>query len=204
MPCDVFDEIADHFDATRYKPWPETVEFLSGLKNNSLVLDGGCGNGRNLLAAEAAGHDALGLDVSLGMLRNARGKGGWRLVRGDLRALPFRAGTFDAALAIAVVHHIETEGGRVAALRELGRALRPGGLALVGVWAREQERLAGSCDTNGDAWVDWKTPDGVVRKRFYHLYDEAGFRGALEAAGLREERYFFRCDNHYAVVARQV
>jgi tRNA (uracil-5-)-methyltransferase TRM9 len=199
-PSQVFDEIADHFDATRYKPWPETVEFLLGLKSGSLVLDAGCGNGRNLLAAGAGGHSAVGLDASRAMLRKARAKGAWPLARADLRAIPFRGGAFDAALAIAVVHHVETEAGRLRALRELGRVLRPGGPALVGVWAREQERLAGACDANGDAWVDWKTPDGSVRKRFYHLYDESGFRSALASAGLREVRYFFRRDNHYAVV----
>ncbi len=162
----------------------------------------GCGNGRNLMAADVAGLDAVGVDLSAGMLRKAREKGGWPLVRADLRAVPLGGGTFDAVLAIAVVHHIDTEAGRLAALGELGRVLKPGGNALVGVWAREQERLAGACDENGDACVDWKTPDGAVRKRFYHLYDEAGFRGALKAAGLREVRYFFRCDNHYAVVGR--
>jgi ubiquinone/menaquinone biosynthesis C-methylase UbiE len=202
-PANVYDAIAEHFDATRYKPWPETVEFLRGLPPGSSVLDVGCGNGRNLVAAESAGHGCVGFDLSRAMLRTARGKGAWQLVQADARAPPFADGSFDAVLAIAVVHHVETEDGRVAAMREIGRMLKPGGAALIGVWAREQERLAGKCDAGGDAWVDWRTPDGRVSKRFYHLYTERGFRDALASAGLREGRYFLRCDNHYAVVSRR-
>jgi SAM-dependent methyltransferase len=176
------------------------LEFLTGLPKKSLVLDAGCGNGRNALAAEGLGHMVVGFDVSAAMLQKAREKCGCGLVRADARLVPFRDDIFDAALSIAVIHHLETEDGRLEALRELGRALKPSGRALIGVWAREQERLAEKCDANGDTWVDWKTPDGIVRKRFYHLYDEKGFRSALAAAGLREVRYVYRCDNHYAIV----
>jgi tRNA (uracil-5-)-methyltransferase TRM9 len=197
---EVYDEIAGHFDATRYKPWPETLEFLTGLPSGALVLDAGCGNGRNAVAAEELGHTVVGFDVSGAMLQKTREKCGCGLVQADARQVPFRDGAFDAALSIAVIHHLETESVRLDALREMGRVLKPGGLALVGVWAREQERLAGRCDGRGDALVDWKTPDGVVRKRFYHLYKEDEFRGALALAGLREMRYFYRCDNHYAIV----
>lgn len=196
----VYDVIAEHFDVTRYKPWPETLEFLMGLPKKSLVLDAGCGNGRNAVAAEELGHTVIGFDISGAMLLTAREKCGCGLVRADTTLMPFRDRAFDAALSIAVIHNLETEDGRQEALREIGRALKPGGLALVGVWAREQERLAEKCDATGDALVDWKTPDGIVRKRFYHLYTEKEFRGALALAGMREVRYFFRCDNHYAVV----
>ena len=199
-PCEIYDEIAGHFDVTRYKPWPETLEFLTGLPKKSLVLDAGCGNGRNAVAAEGMGLTVVGFDISAAMLQKAREKCACGFVRADARLVPFRDDIFDAALSIAVIHHLETETERHDALREIGRALKPGGRALIGVWAREQERLAGQCDEHGDAWVDWKTPDGVVRKRFYHLCTEREFRAALVSTGLREVRYFFRCDNHYAVV----
>jgi tRNA (uracil-5-)-methyltransferase TRM9 len=196
----VYDEIAEHFDATSYKPWPETLEFLTGLPKSSLVLDVGCGNGRNSLAAEKLGHTVVGFDLSGALLKKAREKCPCEFMRADARRTPFRRGAFDAAIAIAVIHHLETEGGRLDALREIGRVLKPSGQGLIGVWAREQERLAGRCDSSGDALVDWKTPDGIVRKRFYHLYERDEFRSALAAAGLREVRCFDRCDNHYAMV----
>jgi tRNA (uracil-5-)-methyltransferase TRM9 len=201
---DLFDEIAPSFDATRRRPWPETVEFLGTLPRGTLVLDVGCGNGRNAVAAERAGHRVVGFDLSAGMLARAKAKtNDVEYALADVCASPFRSGSFGAVLAVAVVHHIEARDERVAAMRELGRVMAPGARCLVGVWAREQERLAGAADGSGDAWVDWRLPDGGVAKRFYHLYEEGEFREDLRRAGLAEERYFFRCDNHYAVVTKQ-
>ena len=35
----VFNAIAPEFDITRYKPWPQTVEFIDALPDNSTILD---------------------------------------------------------------------------------------------------------------------------------------------------------------------
>ena len=45
----------------------------------------------------------------------------------------------DAAISIAVLHHISSVSRRLQLLAELTRILRPGGQALVTVWASEQE-----------------------------------------------------------------
>lgn len=42
-------------------------------------------------------------------------------------------------MCIAVLHHISSSARRVRLLRELARVLRPGGRALVTVWASQQE-----------------------------------------------------------------
>ena len=42
-------------------------------------------------------------------------------------------------MCIAVLHHISSEARRLRLLRELTRVLRPGGRALVTVWASQQE-----------------------------------------------------------------
>jgi len=46
---------------------------------------------------------------------------------------------FDAAISIAVLHHLSTEQRRLQALREAGRVLRPGGELLVYCWSYEQD-----------------------------------------------------------------
>jgi len=200
---EVYDQIAESFDATRCKPWPETVEFLDSLPKSSLVLDVGCGNGRNAVYAEELGHKVVAFDVSPAMIGTAMRKtkkDSYALA--DARQTPFRDDSFDAVLAVAVVHHIEAAEGRLDALREVGRVLKSSGKALIGVWAREQERLGGKQDANGDVWVDWKKPSGEVVKRFYHLYMDKEFREAIASAGLGTERYFFRCDNHYVIATK--
>lgn len=44
----VYENIADHFSDTRYKPWPKVSSFLSSLPAGSVILDVGCGNGKNM------------------------------------------------------------------------------------------------------------------------------------------------------------
>jgi demethylmenaquinone methyltransferase/2-methoxy-6-polyprenyl-1,4-benzoquinol methylase len=90
------------------------------------VLDACCGTGDLALDAKAAGAGAVtGLDFSPRMLERARTKSSeveW--VQGDLLALPFEDGTFDAATVGFGVRNLDDlERG----LRELRRVLRPGG-----------------------------------------------------------------------------
>ena len=55
--------------------------------------------------------------------------------------LPYASLRFDAVLCIAVLHHITSPARRIEMLTELLRVLRPGGKALVTVWATEQEDM---------------------------------------------------------------
>ncbi|NXG64955.1 ALKB8 protein, partial [Hemiprocne comata] len=57
----------------------------------------------------------------------------------DALAVPIRSGSCDACISIAVIHHFSTAERRLATIRELARLLRPGGTALIYVWAMEQE-----------------------------------------------------------------
>jgi demethylmenaquinone methyltransferase / 2-methoxy-6-polyprenyl-1,4-benzoquinol methylase len=89
------------------------------------VLDACCGTGDLALEAERAGGRVTGLDFSERMLERARRKSaGVEWVRGDLLALPFADGSFDAAtVGFGIRNVADLDRG----LRELGRALRPGG-----------------------------------------------------------------------------
>lgn len=58
-----------------------------------------------------------------------------RLVRADMRAMPFATGEFDAAVTTLAVHNLSTAADREQALREIVRVLKPGGvLTLVDFW----------------------------------------------------------------------
>jgi demethylmenaquinone methyltransferase/2-methoxy-6-polyprenyl-1,4-benzoquinol methylase len=89
------------------------------------VLDACCGTGDLALAALAEGGRVTGLDFSHAMLERARRKSAeveW--VEGDLLALPFGDGSFDAVTVGFGIRNVED---RSLALRELRRVLRPGG-----------------------------------------------------------------------------
>jgi demethylmenaquinone methyltransferase / 2-methoxy-6-polyprenyl-1,4-benzoquinol methylase len=97
----------------------------SAVQPGDRVLDACCGTGDLALAALRAGGTVTGLDFSGPMLERARRKSDavdW--VQGDLTALPFADGSFDAAtvgFGIRNVSELET------GLRELRRVVRDGG-----------------------------------------------------------------------------
>jgi demethylmenaquinone methyltransferase/2-methoxy-6-polyprenyl-1,4-benzoquinol methylase len=90
------------------------------------VLDAACGTGDLAVADRKAGAGKVsGLDFSERMLERARRKDAsidW--VQGDMLALPFADGTFDAA---TVGFGVRNVADLELALRELRRVLRPGG-----------------------------------------------------------------------------
>jgi demethylmenaquinone methyltransferase / 2-methoxy-6-polyprenyl-1,4-benzoquinol methylase len=89
------------------------------------VLDACCGTGDLAVAAVGAGGRVTGLDFSERMLERARSKSAdvdW--VSGDLLALPFGDGSFDAATVGFGVRNVEH---LPLALRELRRVLGEGG-----------------------------------------------------------------------------
>ena len=49
----------------------------------------------------------------------------------DNLSLPFKDETLDAALSVAVIHHIATAERRIRALEELARVLRVGGKVMI-------------------------------------------------------------------------
>jgi arsenite methyltransferase len=49
----------------------------------------------------------------------------------DMRKMPFADGTFDVIVSRAAIHNLYSAGDRAAAIREIARVLKPGGLALI-------------------------------------------------------------------------
>ncbi|XP_050039814.1 uncharacterized protein fid [Dermacentor andersoni] len=130
---DVYEQLAPRL--ARPRLWPRVHQFLRELELGSLVADVGCGSGQYL---ESAGIGALGCERSQTLARAAASCGGHQVVLGDALALPFRDEALDAALSVAVLHHLASTERRVQALRELARVLRVGGRVLITVWAMEQ------------------------------------------------------------------
>jgi ubiquinone/menaquinone biosynthesis C-methylase UbiE len=92
-----------------------------------LVLDAGCGPADDSSAFRALGLRAVGLDLSLGLLRAGTTVYPAPRVQADVRCLPFGAGVFAAAWANASLLHLEPEHLPLA-LDELRRVLAAGGL----------------------------------------------------------------------------
>lgn len=116
-----------------------SIRELVGLALDDRVLDLGCGWGRHLRLLREAGHDVVGVDLSLELLRRgaeaASESPGERdagsLVAGDMRRLPFRDGAFDGVLNLATSLGLLTDREAVRALGEARRVLRRDGWLLV-------------------------------------------------------------------------
>lgn len=205
----VYDRIAESYAAARERPWDEVVDFISDLPAGGLVLDVGCGHGRHSRPLALTGHRVVGIDISRRLL--ALGKKTTSAARefrqiawvgADAGALPFPDGTFDAALCIAVLHHLPSANGRLGVLSEMGRVLRPGGEAFISVWSMDDPQIAerlGGPPRKPDVDIPWRLPDGTTVARPYHLFREGELERLIIDSGLHGERFFRRAGNWFAL-----
>ena len=93
------------------------------------VLDVGCGIG--VMHRFLGGFGALnGVDVSAASIERARGENpAVEYAVADVTAMPYGDGAFDVAFASGLLHHLPLE-QRDAALAEVRRVVRPGGLVV--------------------------------------------------------------------------
>lgn len=91
------------------------------------LLDVGCGPGSfHRTIREQGVHDIVGIDRSLGMVREAS-VGAY--AQADAQALPFADGSFERVLANHMLFHVPDQHQ---ALAEMRRVLRPGGRVVIG------------------------------------------------------------------------
>jgi SAM-dependent methyltransferase len=174
----VYDEIARHFDHTRYKPWPGVAAFVSSIAAHSLLLDLGCGNGRNLCINASVVDVGSDISMPLCQLAGARGR---PILCASALSLPIRDSVFDHAICVAVIHHFASAERRARSLRELARILRRGGTAFVTAWATRQPRREYA---EPDQMVPWHIhpqfrADAPRFQRFYHFFGEGEFAALL-------------------------
>jgi SAM-dependent methyltransferase len=142
------------------------------------VLDIATGGGHTALAFAAIARAVVAFDLTEPMLRAARellrdrGATNVAFVAGDVEALPFRDAAFDAVTCRIAPHHFADV---VAAIRQIHRALRPGGSFLV-------QDILGHDDAEAHAFIT------EVEKRrdpsHVRAYRAAEWKAFLRATGL--------------------
>ena len=128
------DEYAHAFRSTEPEQPVELAmvnHFAGSLQGRRRVLDAGCGAGRFLPILAGLRCEVEGLDLSSGMIRNARaGHPSFVTQVGTLMDLPFATASFDGYFSwYSTIHSADQDLRDL--LREAHRVLRPGGSILV-------------------------------------------------------------------------
>ncbi|MBN2139323.1 MAG: methyltransferase domain-containing protein [Sedimentisphaerales bacterium] len=103
-------------------------------KPGEMILDGGCGNARDLIELSRRGCKCVGTDFSPNMVEEAKKElsknniEGIEVEVGDLTNLRFPDETFDKVFASEVLEHIPDYNK---AISEMARVLKPGGCAVI-------------------------------------------------------------------------
>lgn len=174
------------------------------------VLDVGCGPGRHAAALEASGVHCIGLDLSLALLRRARQASHAPLIRADMRALPVREGSMDAALSLFTsfgyfmsdAEHMATLAGMAATLKRGGWLVldflgapsvreavqaAAGQVMATASGARVTKRISGD---GRFVLKDIELPSGARHQERVRLYEPPELARFLEAAGLEVRHRF--------------
>jgi SAM-dependent methyltransferase len=141
---------------------------LDGDERARRILDAGCGTGNNLLHLARRGR-AFGVDMSEDALRFCRTRG-VAVAMAGVQALPFPPASFDCVTSFDVIYHRGVTDDR-AAVAEMARVLRPGGLLLLRVPALK---------------MLWGAHDEAVHSR--HRYTRGEVEALLRGAGLEPLR----------------
>jgi SAM-dependent methyltransferase len=137
---------------------------LDGDRPGRRFLDAGCGTGNNLVHLARRGR-AVGVDLSEDALRFCRTRG-VAAAKAEVQALPFPPAAFDCVTSFDVIYHRGVTDD-AAAVAEMARVLRPGGLLLLRVPALR---------------MLWGAHDEAVHSR--HRYTRAEVEALLRGAGL--------------------
>jgi SAM-dependent methyltransferase len=145
----------------------ETVLALLPEVRGQMILDAGCGSGRNMV--ELARHGTVtGVELSGPSVELARARDVGEVLEGSVMDMPFEQATFDLTVSLDVIEHLEDD---VAALAELRRVTKPGGALLVTVPAYQ--------------WL-WSGHDEI--NHHHRRYNRRTLVAPAEKAGWRLER----------------
>lgn len=137
-----------------------------------VILDFGCGPGRDLKTFSALGHQAIGLDGSARFVEMARQNSGCEVWHQDFLDLDLPVERFDGVFANASLFHVpKQELPRV--LSALHRTLKPGGVLF-------------SSNPRGHNEEIWNG------QRFGAYHDLEGWRSPVTAAGFVELTHYYR------------
>jgi SAM-dependent methyltransferase len=164
------------FDELDHKPLDRTLlaRFTQETRGLGPVCDLGCGPGHVTRHLRCLGAEAFGVDLSAGMVEQARRLNpGIEFRQGDMRSLDVEDGSWGGIVAFYSVVHVPRE-EVPRALEEMRRVLRPGGLLLLSFHVGDEIRHL------DELWGQEVCLD-------FHFFRVEDMRSLLEEAGFEVE-----------------
>lgn len=196
-----YDDTSRHYDRTRVAIGAEIIIGCLARRGHPLasqtLLDAGCGTGAYSQALLPHVGRVVALDMSAGMLAQARAKlaaaenqGRIRFHRGQIDALPFAEASLDAVMINQVLHHLDDDAAagypahrRV--LAEVARVLRPGGTLVINSCGQAQI---------GESYWYYALIPGAAKAMAARFAPLDALDTALDAAGLQPAGRFVPVD----------
>jgi SAM-dependent methyltransferase len=171
-----YEQHAEEFrDGTRHHDVSQNIaSLLQHIQGEPpfVILDFGCGPGRDLKTLTGLGHTAIGLEGAESFVAMARADTGCEVWQQDFHRLDLPAERFDGIFANASLFHVPArELPRV--LRQLYAALKPGGVLF-------------SSNPRGENEEGWN------RGRYGAFHDLEAWRRYMSDAGFMELDHYYR------------
>ena len=176
---EVWNKIAPKWQEFRQKPHPDIGEFVRQQKG--LILDVGCGNGRNMIK----GKKYVGFDFAENQLIQAKKKAEKEnidavFVIASADKIPFKDNTFDAVVVGNVIHTMESN-SRKESVKEIKRVMKSGAKAIISVWNKNQPRFFMKPK---ESYIPWKIGEKKYM-RYYYLFGLEELKKFLEKNGFK-------------------
>ena len=188
---DTYDQIAPAWYNFRHRSIFQTeLQELAERWQRGKLLNVGCAHGPDFPPFKES-FELYGVDFSREMLQLAQKYAekyqfSVNLSEADACHLPYPDNSFDWAIAVAAYHHIEDSEGRMQALKELRRVLKPGGEAFITVWNKWQPKF---WLKKKNLMVPWQSKDKTLY-RYYYLFSYHELEQLVRKAGFEVIKSF--------------
>ena len=195
---DVFNKIAPSwYNYRHHSIFSEELKLLAKRWQKGKLLNLGCAHGPDFIPFKDS-FQLYGIDFSMEMLALAQKYSlkynfNVELSLGDIGQLPYTDHSFDFAISIATYHHIKGKPGRLRALCELRRVLRPEGEAFITVWNRWQPKFWFKPKT---IYVPWRRQNETFY-RYYYLFSYVELKKLVIQSGFQIIQTFPNYTSHF-------
>jgi ubiquinone/menaquinone biosynthesis C-methylase UbiE len=172
--------------------------FLKLIGKNKIILDMGCGDGRDLKIFSEKNYQVYGIDLSKELLNLAKKKVPNGILKNmDIRKLDFKDNFFDGIWSVASLLHLEKK-DVLKSLKETNRVLKKGGIMCLCVKKGSNEKLILDKRYNSKKFYSY-----FQKKELENLVLDAGFE-ILELKIIKPENKYYNKDSEIRLFAKKV